>query len=278
MSDNNEKNELTNVEKMTALREEREKKLGPIEAMVKVMSNDIVKALPDSIGKDRFMLFAMQSFSKNPKLKECTPVSIASAFLECAKDGLMPDGKEAAIIPQWEKKQGQVARYNPMVHGIVRKINEIPGVLDVSTDVYCSGDHFVNVTTADGLKFEFSPNLEGERGGRIAVFALVRMENGGKYLSVVKAEEVLEVKKMATSKMKFPQYSPWNGAFEDEMWKKTALHRVWKIMKRKDAEIADRVVRHVEGQVSLKSHEPPEKKLKSEAISGLIEGGENDTK
>jgi RecT family len=83
-------------------------------------------ALPAHIPPARFMRVVMTAVQNNPKLLKCTRQSFFNACMKCAQDGLLPDGREAALVPFAEDDDGKakadLAQYMPMVAGIRKKV------------------------------------------------------------------------------------------------------------------------------------------------------------
>ena len=62
---------------------------------------------------ERVMLNALL---QSPGLAECSNESLDLAVMHCIQAGLLPDGKQAAIIP-FNSKQGKIATLVPMIEG-----------------------------------------------------------------------------------------------------------------------------------------------------------------
>ena len=62
------------------------------------MEPQFAAALPEHITPKRFVRVLMTAVSSQPKLCEANRTSLFSACMSSAQDGLLPDGKEAAIV------------------------------------------------------------------------------------------------------------------------------------------------------------------------------------
>ena len=99
----------------------------PAQSLAKRVAGDAFRkqvslALPGDVTSDRFVRVAVTALIANPDIAQCNPESIFSSLLKCAQDGLLPDGREAALAPFNNKKTGEKdASYMPMVAGF-RKI------------------------------------------------------------------------------------------------------------------------------------------------------------
>src|SRR4029077_9162978 len=83
------------------------------------MEGQFKYALPAHIPAERFIRVLMTAVQNNPKLLACNKQSFFNAAMRCAQDGLLPDGREAAIVPFGDNEDGQKksdqASYLPMV-------------------------------------------------------------------------------------------------------------------------------------------------------------------
>ena len=87
------------------------------------INEPILKAL--HIDPQHFQRVALNALLTAPKLAQCTSASLEHAVMVCAETGLMPDGREAAIVPYKEK-----ATFVPMVDGVRRLVREaLPGIV-----------------------------------------------------------------------------------------------------------------------------------------------------
>ena len=80
----------------------------------------IQKALPNHIPLERFERVAQTAVQNTPALLDPQKVerrSLFVALVKAAQDGLLPDGREGAIVPYKGK-----AMWQPMVAGIMTKV------------------------------------------------------------------------------------------------------------------------------------------------------------
>src|SRR5689334_13423735 len=93
--------------------------------IVEQLGDDLINSLPTSIKADRFKAAFVNLAVHNPDIFKCTQESIRSSIIKCANDGLVPDGRLAAIVQYNTKsKDGKwypVAQYIPMVQGIISR-------------------------------------------------------------------------------------------------------------------------------------------------------------
>ena len=112
----------------------------------------------------------LNAFVLQPELAECTTTSIDAAIMRAINARLMPDGREAAIIPF-----KRVATFIPMIDGQVKLAHQATPGLSLRTRVVYREDHF---EYSEGLypKLDHVPSSDGARTADdvIAVYAIAR--------------------------------------------------------------------------------------------------------
>ena len=89
---------------------------------------------------ERTLLNAIVS---QPDLAECDPRSVERAIIQAVGAGLMPDGREAAIIPFRDRKAGTVvATLIPMIEGQIKLARRATPGLVLRTRVVFEGDEW----------------------------------------------------------------------------------------------------------------------------------------
>ena len=83
------------------------------------MKPEFARTLPPQIDPEKFVRVSITAVQNMPALLECDRKTLYSACMKCATDGLLPDGREAAIV-----KFGSSAQYMPMVAGIMKKVRQ----------------------------------------------------------------------------------------------------------------------------------------------------------
>jgi len=193
-------------------------------AVLGKLDDSVSKALPTHVTKAHFMRALQTQFRKTPKLEQCTEKSIGAAVVTSAQLGLMVGVNGAAYLIPYGKECTLIIGYQ----GLIDLCYRSGQVESVSADVVCENDDF---SYEQGLepKLKHIPNLKGSRGEPYAVWAAARIKESSKPTYVVmNREEVLKVKNSSAGAK--TSSSPWNGDFENEMWKKTALRRLVKLL------------------------------------------------
>ena len=105
-------------------------------ALLQKSIGEIARALPKHITPDRMARIALTEFRKNPKLKDCNPLSICASVIVASQLGLefgsghaflVPYGKECQMVPGWK--------------GLVDLATRT-GRATVDAQVVYEGDHF----------------------------------------------------------------------------------------------------------------------------------------
>jgi recombination protein RecT len=183
-------------------------------------------ALPAHIPVERFNRVVMTAMQNNPKLYGCSRPSIFNACMKCAQDGLLPDGREAAIVPFGENEDGQKksdqATYLPMVAGYRKKARNSGELSDLYAHVVFDGDQF-DFQLGDEPYVKHKPALTRPRGAKpIAVYSIAKFKDGGTSYEVMSISEVEEIRQKFSRARK----GPWNDPVTyPEMVRKTCVRR-----------------------------------------------------
>jgi len=198
---------------------------------VRRMEKQFALALPEHVSPERFVRVVVTAVQSNPDLQKADRDSVLGAALKCAQDGLLPDGREAALVVYntkvkdpdsgrdlWTKK----AQYLPMIAGVLTKVRRSGELLTISAHVVYEKDTF-SYTLGDDERIEHQPFLDGARGKPIAVYAVAKTKDGGIYREVMSVAQVEQVRAVSKAKASGPWVDWW-----DEMARKSVLHRLSK--------------------------------------------------
>lgn len=202
-------------------------RVSPLEAIrsrveAKEMREQFLRALPKQIDGDRFIRVFLTTLSMNPEIAECTQRSVLGAIMKAAQDGLLLDGREAAVVIFKNNQQGtKEAQYLPMVAGILKKMRQSGEIASVSAHVIKANDYF-EFQLGDEEKITHRPSLTDDRGAIIGAYAVVKTLEGGVYREIVSLAQIQ--KAQAVSKAKKGPWLDWN----EEMAEKTVLKKIAK--------------------------------------------------
>lgn len=200
-------------------------------AIVKVLDAGVSQfraALPDHISVEKFKRVAQTAILNSPNLSRAEPRQLLTELVKCAQDGLLPDGREAAIVPT----SGGVS-YRPMVAGILKKARNSGEIAGISCEVVYEGERFT-VQLGDDPKLVHERSLEAADTGKwIAVYAVATLKSGEKVRAVMTQGQVLRIRDRSDAWRAFKngkiKSTPW-GTDEEEMSKKTVIKRLAKLL------------------------------------------------
>ncbi|WP_315768299.1 recombinase RecT [Bradyrhizobium sp. SZCCHNR2012] len=186
------------------------------------------EALPPTIPPKRFVSVLMTALQNKPKLLECTFPSLWNACVRAAQDGLLPDGREGAIAPYGENKDGkriaEIATWMPMVEGYRKKIFETGKVDMWTVQVVREKDEF-EYELGDNAFIKHKPFVGMTSPGNIVgAYSIAKLSSGEKVYEVMGAFEIMQI----ASKSKAGN-GPWKDpVFVPEMAKKVVARRHYK--------------------------------------------------
>lgn len=180
-------------------------------------------ALPQHIPVARFMRVVITAVQNNLELLACDRASFFNACLRAAQDGLLPDGREGAIVAYKDRKTGKLlAQWMPMYQGILKKVRNSGELKWTTAQVVYEGDDFVHWIDDTGEHFEHRPAGKSEKPFRI--YSAATTLEGACYIEVMTVAQVKRVQAVSRAKS---EYGPW-AQWWDEMAKKTAFRRLSK--------------------------------------------------
>lgn len=182
------------------------------------MKDQFKAALPNHIAPEKFVRVVQTAVSNNPDLVKANRQSLFSAAMKSAQDGLIPDGRDAALVTF-----GSSVQYMPMVAGILKKARNSGEIGSITAQVVYEHDDFDYFVDEDGEHISHKPNMFEDRGKAIGVYALAKTKDGAVYVEVLTVKDVNAIKSASRGKK-----GPWSGPFEHEMWKKSAIRRLSK--------------------------------------------------
>lgn len=207
--------------------ERRENPVVVIRQTLTQMAPEFKAALPAHVSEEKFRRVAMTAIQNNPDLAEADRRSLFGAIVRLAQDGLLPDGREAALVifntknksGSWDKK----VQAMPMIAGVLKKVRQSGEVAKVSAQVVHEHDHFLVKYGFDEDVEHVPPPLDKPRGKVIGAYATAVLKDGSQLLEVMSLEEINKVRGVSRSKDK----GPWVDWFS-EMARKTVMRRLAK--------------------------------------------------
>jgi recombination protein RecT len=176
-------------------------------------------ALPAHIPVERFTRVVLTAVQTNPDLLKLNRRSLFTSAVKCATDGLLPDGREAALVPYKDEVQ-----YLPMIAGVRKKVRNSGEIATWDVQAVYENDDF-DFELGDSPFISHRPTL-GDRGRLIAVYSIATLKGGEKSRDVMSVGEVEKIRALSRGKN-----TPWtNPTFYAEMAKKTVAKRHSKVL------------------------------------------------
>ena len=185
--------------------------INEVRSAIERMSPQFKAALPAHVSVDRFVRVTLTAVQTNPALLEADRRTLFAAATKAAQMGLLPDGREGAIVTF--KNQAQ---WMPMVAGIMKLVRNSGEISTWSVQAVYENDQF-DFCLGDEEHIIHKPNL-ANRGKLIAVYSIVTMKDGEKSREVMSVEDVEAIRKRSRS----ANAGPWVTDFA-EMAKKTVV-------------------------------------------------------
>lgn len=198
--------------------EQRASPITVIRQNLQQMEPQFRAALPKHVTVEKFTRVAMTAIQNAPDLVNVDRSSLFGAIVRLAQDGLLPDGREAAIV-----KFGNKAQAMPMIAGILKKVRQSGEVAKVSAQVVHENDEFVWSLGFDEDVTHNPPPLDKPRGRAIGAYATAVLKDGSRLLEVMSFDEIEQVRKVSRASGAGPWVQWWG-----EMARKTVMRRLSK--------------------------------------------------
>lgn len=288
---------------------EESREHSPVEKLKRQMTSkrdEFVGSLPSHISFEKFQRTIATAALTNATLLTCDRQSLLVSASKAAQDGLLPDGREAALVPfkvnkkvdgQWQSYWA--VQYMPMVYGLRKKILQSGEVVSLETGVVYRAEleagHFIfEVGLEPPIRHRPKLDLTDEQmhdDEIVAAYSIARLKNatGEPYWSVevMRRAEINKVRETSQTgatrdKKGNPRTAsgPWVDWF-GEMAKKTVLRRHSKTLpmsgdildaiERDDEELAAQGAAHLlevepEARVVLPSSEELDGEVSNEQV------------
>lgn len=189
-----------------------------------LIEQGIESLLPAQVTTEQFIRTAATAMIENPDLQAADKKSLILALTRCAKDGLMPDGREAALVVRNTKVDGtyiKKAVYMPMVDGVMKRARQSGQVTNIVSKVVYASDEFEYVIDEFGEHLKHKPAFV-DNDEIVKVYSFARLTSGEMVIEVMSRNEIERVRDIATSGK---VNSVWDKWF-DRMALKTVIHRL----------------------------------------------------
>jgi len=203
--------------------------------------------LPSHISPDKFQRTLLTAVQSNPDLLNCDRQSLLNSCMKSAQDGLLPDGREAALVKfsTRQKIDGQwvsvaLVQYMPMAFGLRKKILQSGEVKDIfATVVYkqeIAAGRFIYEEGSERMlrhKPLLDPDFDPRDEDIVLAYSVATFSDGTKSFEVMRRSEINKVRQVSQTGAvgrtdrqgnAIEPKGPWVEWF-GEMAKKTVMRR-----------------------------------------------------
>lgn len=205
------------------------------------------KALPSHITPEKLQRTIITAAQNNPDLLLADRQSLITSAMKAAQDGLLPDGREAALVifntrekdaqGNWYSKK--LAQYMPMVYGLRKKIVQSGEIVSLQTGLVYraemeAGAFLYEVGLEPPIRHRPMLDLPEDEltdDKIVAAYSMAKMKDGTVSVEVMRRGEIDKVRMMSqtgSTKDRFGKDRTPKGPWVDwfgEMARKTVMRR-----------------------------------------------------
>ena len=205
---------------------------------IEAMTTEFAKALPRQMPSERFVRTVNTAIQLNPALAAADRRSLMAACMKAAQDGLLPDGREGALVIYNTKTKVQEngreverwvknVQWSPMVAGLMKKARNSGEIAGISASVVFRHDHF-KLVKGDDERFEHEPNLDVDDAELVeanarGAYCIISLKDGTKIRSWRNRNQI----QLARGQSKAQDSLMWTK-FWEEGWCKVAIRHACK--------------------------------------------------
>lgn len=194
------------------------------------MQTEFAKSLPGHITPERFVRTAQTAVALTRNIEKVkNPQSLLAACSKAAADGLILDGREAALVVDYN---GDV-QYRPMMRGLLKLAYNSGEVKGIVVEIARKGDLFRHSPTNLSQPIDHEINHEAERGEPHTIYALAELKDGGIVHEVMSVADVNRIRDRSDAYKAFKankiKSTPWSTDWS-EMARKTVFRRLSKYL------------------------------------------------
>ncbi|MBX5020437.1 recombinase RecT [Rhizobium lentis] len=194
------------------------------------MEPEFAKALPAYIPSERFVRATQTALAFTRNIERVTNInSLMAACAKAAQDGLILDGREAALVVDYK---GEV-QYRPMMRGLLKLAYNSGNINGIVVEVVRKGDVFRHSPTNLKEPIIHEIDHEGGRGDAFVVYALAELKDGGILHEVMSVSDINRIRDRSDAWKAFTEKkiksTPWSTDWT-EMARKTVFRRLSKYL------------------------------------------------
>lgn len=201
--------QLTTADAARELTEKRENPLVLLHSQLEKRAEEFRMVLPAHITPEKLQRTVITAAQQNPKILQANRRSLITACMKAANDALLPDGREAALVPfktrvkddrgQWS--DAWLVQYMPMVYGLRKKILQSGEIRDIQTAVVYrqeieAGLFIYEEGTERTLRHKplLDPAFEPRDEDIAAAYSIATFEDGSKSFEVMRRSEINKIR------------------------------------------------------------------------------------
>lgn len=200
------------------------------------MQSELAKVLSSGVSAERFTRIAISTVKTNPKLLEADRTSLLSSIMTAAQVNLEVDPAigHVALVPFWNWKTSKnEVQMQVMYKGLIELIMRSGRVKKIYARCYYEnevkqGKFEVILGTED--KIRHSPILTGDPGEVAGAYAVAVMSDGEMVFDWMTKHQILKIRDRKKGKDGKVQLNPVWNTDEEEMFKKTVVKRLGKML------------------------------------------------
>ena len=216
---------------MTAAPAQQTHPLVAFKAQLDSRMEQFTHALPAHMPAERFARVVLTAVQNNPDLLTADRQALWNACMRAAQDGLLPDGREGAIVVYNTREKDRSgswvtvakAQWMPMVYGIMKKARNSGQIATITARVVYAGDTYRYWIDEHGEHLLYEPSETADRNVVRSVFAMAKTKEGELLVEPLTPADIEKVRQVSRAKEKGPWVDWW-----EEMAKKTAIRRLSK--------------------------------------------------
>ena len=194
------------------------------------MTPEFKKALPGHITAERFVRTAQTAIALTRNIEKVkNPQSLLAACTKAATDGLILDGREAALVVYYN---GDV-QYRPMMRGLLKLAYQSGQIKSLVVEPVRANDKFTHEPTNAKKPITHKVDHSKDRGEAYAVYAIAELMTGGIVHEVMSVADVNAIRDRSDAYRAFKagkiKSTPWATDWA-EMGRKTVFRRISKYL------------------------------------------------
>jgi recombination protein RecT len=205
-------------------------RFAPLKQAVSRMAPEFGKALPGHISADRFVRTAQTAIAMTRNIDKVKSIgSLMAACTKAAADGLILDGREAALVIDYNGE----AQYRPMMRGLLKLAYQSGELKGLVVEVVRKGDVFRHRPTNLIEPITHEIDHDSQRGEPRLVYAMAELKDGGIVHEVMSVADINAIRDRSDAWKAYQKEkiksTPWATDWS-EMARKTVFRRLSKYL------------------------------------------------